>query len=91
MVELIADTGDTPSPPEIGFMNITTWGTSSEAVRLKIESYLRSFGWHLVSLERANLVDEQLEYGDDIAEMIERPRSNPNAIILGTFYTYKPD
>ena len=91
MVELIADTEDAPAPSKIGFMNITTWGDSRDAAKLKIESYLQSFEWQVVSVERADLVDETLEYGEDIADMIERTRNNPNAIILGTFYSYKPN
>lgn len=86
MVEVIKDD---PLPSKIGFMNITTWGDSLDAAKLKIESYLRSFDWQVVSVERAELVDERLEYGEDMADMIERTRTNPNAIILGTFHTYK--
>ena len=91
MVELIGDAAKTPSPSEIGFMNITTWAASKESATRKIKNYLRSFGWHLVSVERADLVNEHLVYGEQVAAMIERTRINPNAIILGTFHTYRPN
>ena len=70
-------------------MNVTTWGGSKEAVTSKIREYLKSTGWHLVSIEEANVIEEDAEYGDVVSDMIERTRDNPNAIILGTFHTYK--
>jgi hypothetical protein len=89
LTEIIADTGDKPSPSKIGFMNVTTWADSKEAATAKIQQYLASFGWHLISVENANVIDESAIYGEDVAGMIDRTRSNPDAIILGTFHTYK--
>ena len=68
-------------------MNITTWAESSKTAKVKIERYLESFGWHLVSVEKVDIIDEDYEYGEDVSNMIERTRSNPNAIILATFHT----
>ena len=88
-IELIAQTGDDGSPEKIGFRNITTWADSKETAVSKIRDYIESFGWHLVSVERARAVSEDGEYGDLELDQIERTRDNPNAIILGTFHTYK--
>ncbi len=74
---------------KIGFMNITTWADSKEAASIKIKKYLESFDWHLVTVEKASVIDDSAEYGEDVADMIERTCNNPNAIILGTFHTYK--
>jgi hypothetical protein len=79
------------TPPEIGFMNVTTWADSQETASAKIHAYLESLGWHLVSIEQAHVIDEEREYGEVEIDMIERTRNNPNAIILGTFHTYKTD
>jgi hypothetical protein len=73
----------------IGFMNITTWADSKEEASSKIEGYLSSLGWNLVEVDTAGLVDEDSQYGDEVADMIDRTRNNRNAIILGTFHTYK--
>jgi hypothetical protein len=89
LTEIVSRTGDPSSPSKVGFMNITTWADSKEAASTKIRQYLESFGWHLVSVEQADVIEEDAEYGEEVAEMIERTRSNPNAIILGTFHTYK--
>jgi hypothetical protein len=88
LVEIVAET-DNSLGSKIGFMNITTWADSRGAACSKIEHYLKSFGWHMVSVDKANIIDEQTEYSDDVVDMIDRTRSNPNAIILGTFHTYK--
>jgi hypothetical protein len=88
MTEIVAPNRGDPAASEIGFMNITTWAESQETAGAKIEKYLESIGWHLVSIEKANVIGEE-EYGEDVSDMIERTRTNPNAIILGTFHTYK--
>jgi hypothetical protein len=74
---------------EIGFMNITTWADSREAATSKIERYLSSLGWHLVVVDKSEIINDDFLYGDNVAEMISRTRNNRNAIILGTFHTCK--
>ena len=86
--ELIAQTEDN-SPDKIGFMNITTWAESKSVAEAKIKRYLQSLGWHLVSVERSHVVSESGQYGEMEWDQIETTRNNPDAIILGTFHTYK--
>jgi hypothetical protein len=89
LTETVARTADSSPASEVGFMNITTWADCKEAAGAKIRQYLESFGWNLVLIEEANVVEDEGAYGEDVADMIERTRSNPRAIILGTFHTYK--
>ncbi|MGA8765168.1 MAG: hypothetical protein WB562_20040 [Candidatus Sulfotelmatobacter sp.] len=70
-------------------MNVTTWAHSKEPAGAKIRQCLESFGWNLGSIVQAEVVGDEGFYGDDVAEMIERTRGNPKAIILGTFHTYR--
>lgn len=88
-IERIVQTGDNSSPSGIGFMNITTWADSRDTAVSKIGEYLESRGWHLVSVERAHVVNEDGECGEVELDQIERTRNNPDAIILGTFHTYE--
>jgi hypothetical protein len=88
VAEIIGKSERSPES-EVGFMNITTWADSKEAASSKIERYLNSFGWDLADIDTADLVDEDSRYGDEVADMIDRTRNNPHAIILGTFHTYK--
>ena len=70
-------------------MNITTWAESKNMAEAKIGKYLEWHGWHLVSVEKSHIVNENRKYGETESDQIERTRNNPNAIILGTFHTYK--
>jgi hypothetical protein len=88
LAEVIADT-EGSSGSKIGFMNITTWADSKDAASSKIERYLNSFEWSLVLVDKGDVIHEDSQFGDEVADMIERTRDNPNAIILGTFHTYK--
>jgi hypothetical protein len=89
MTEIVIRTGGAPDASKIGFMNVTTWADSKEAAGAKIRHYLESLGWNLLSVEEASVVRDEVVYGEDLAEMIERTRGNPQAIILGTFHTYR--
>jgi hypothetical protein len=89
MCELTMEKGDTPSGNTIGFMNIVTWAPDSEVAIQKITTYLGTFNWQVVSVERSNLVDDNVIYGEDIEDQIERARGNKMAIILGTFHSYE--
>ena len=88
LAEVIARPGESHES-KIGFMNITTWAISEDAAKTKIEQYLHSFGWNLVNVDKADVVDDDFKCGEAVAGMIDRTRNNPNAIILGTFHTYK--
>jgi hypothetical protein len=81
MVEVAARNREQTESSKIGFMNITTWADSKETASIKIKKYLESFDWHLVAIEKASVIDDNAEYGKDVADMIERTRNNPNAII----------
>ena len=75
-----------------GFMNVTTWAASCESARNKIVEYLEGLSWHLVGVEDAHVVTDDEEYtSEELADMIGRTRTNPNAIILGTFHGYLPN
>lgn len=87
--EVLVEPGDLPSGSTKGFVNITTWGDSIETIREKLSRYLETFKWHLISIEKAHPIDESHDYGDVIEDMLDRTRSNPDAIILGTFHSYK--
>jgi Na+/phosphate symporter len=90
LAEVRVEPGDLPSGSTEAFTNIVTWGDSAEEVERKISDYLSSFKWQLLSMEEAAPIDENLDYGEAIGDMIERTRENPKAIILGSFFSYPP-
>jgi len=60
LIEVVGET-DSSVGSKIGFMNITTWADSKESARSKIEKHLNSFGWHLVQVEKADIIDEDFQ------------------------------
>jgi|SRR5580700_1481265 hypothetical protein len=87
--EVLVEPGDLPTGSTKAFVNVTTWADSVETAREKLSRYLESFKWHLISIEDAHPIDESRDYGEEVADMIERTRDNPDAIILGRFFSYK--
>jgi hypothetical protein len=73
LAEVIAET-EGSSGSKIGFMNITTWAESKDAASSKIEKYLNSFGWSLVLVDKCDVINEESQFGDEVADM--RTRNN---------------
>ena len=49
---------------------------------------LESYGWKLLGVDRANPAPEEGDFSEEVEDMLERTRGNPNAIIYGTFHSY---
>ena len=49
---------------------------------------LESYGWKLLGVDRANPAPEEGDFSEEVEDMLERIRGNPNAIIYGTFHSY---
>ena len=81
--------GDMPSGLTKGFMNVTTWADSAESATEKLTRYIEGFNWHVISIEDVHPIADNEEYGEQMEDMIARTRTNRNAIILGTFHSYK--
>jgi len=70
-----------PSMFRPAFTVVTTWADSSQEFREKCNRMLDSYGWKLLGVERSNPVPENGEFNEEVEDMLERTRSNPNAII----------
>ena len=42
-------------------------------------------------MEKTDVVDPSLDYGDEVNQMIDETQQDQDAIRLGTFYSYKPN
>ena len=78
----------TPTVFQPAFTVVTTWATSPEEFREKCVRMLESYGWKLLNVEQANPVPDEGEFTEEVEDMLERTRTNPNAIIYGTFHSY---
>jgi hypothetical protein len=78
----------TPNVFQPAFTVVTTWATTSEEFREKCDRMLESYGWRLLGVDRANPAAENGDFSEEVEDMLERTRSNPNAVIYGTFHSY---
>jgi|HubBroStandDraft_6_1064221.scaffolds.fasta_scaffold63721_1 hypothetical protein len=90
-VEVQVEPGDMPSGDTLGFMRVTMWAPSHEELCRRLEAYLAKYQWKLLSMEKTEVVDPSRDYGDEENQLIEETLHDPNAVRLGTYYSYKPE
>lgn len=79
---------DKPDSRKNAFAVVTTWACKPEEFAEKCKLMLESYGWSLLGVEKSNPASPIQDYSDEVADMLERTRVNPNAVIYGTFHTY---
>jgi len=89
--EILVELGDLPSGDTKGFANIVTWADSPKTAQAKVSEVLQSYKWEVLGIEAARPFDESRSYDDDVLDIIDQARTNPNACIIGTVFSYKPD
>ena len=89
--EIQVEPGDMPSGDTLGFMRITVWASSHEEFRQRLTAYLAKYKWKLLSMDKTQVVDPSLDYGDEVNQMIDETLRDQNAVRLGTYYSYKPN
>lgn len=80
--------GTLESGRTLAFTNWVTRGESSEQAVAQVNDAAATYSWDILGLERSEPFDDTLEYDESIAELIERARENPKAVLFGTFHTY---
>jgi hypothetical protein len=45
----------------------------------------------MLSIEAARRFDDSRSYDDELLNIVDQARTNPNACIIGTIFSYKPD
>jgi len=61
---------------------VTAWACNSDAFGQKCSRMLESYGWKLLGIDCANPVSEDDEFTEEAADMLERTKSNRNAIFI---------
>jgi hypothetical protein len=87
-VEISYTKENAPTAFKPAFTVITTWACNADEFREKCNRMLEHYGWKLVEVGRANPVPDNGAFSKEVEDMLERTRSNPNAIIYGKFHTY---
>ena len=75
------------------FTNVVAWAESDAEYAKVVRVVFEKYGWDVLGFERVHPVAEQSGYQDEIAQIIDRARVNPNACIYSTLHYYpsKPD
>jgi hypothetical protein len=75
------------------FTTIVTWASDAAEFREKTECLAASLGLYVFGVEDEHPVADDMgsAVSEEIADLIERAESNPNAILYGTFHTYRRD
>ena len=89
--EILLQPGDLPSGQTKGFTNVVTWADSSTAAQQKVSEVLKTYEWEVLGVEAARPFDESGSYDDDLLDIVDQARTNPNACIYGTIFSYKPE
>ena len=90
--EIEVEPGDLDLEPGYtkGFMNVVTWASSNQSAKEKLATYLGTFKWALLDVEESGPIDlEDSESNSEINELVSKAEGNPDAIILGTFHSYR--
>ena len=90
MAEVLVKEGDLASGDTYAFTNIVGWAYSPEDFHQRISDYFKRFDWYLLNLENVKLIDFDLSYSSKIQQLIDQAQSNPKALLLATFHSYKP-
>ena len=88
-IEIVEKPGDLRSRNTKAFVNVVTWADSSKMAEDKVSRCLESYGWYVFSIEDSHPVDEDRVYEEEIADIIDQARGNPNAVIYGRMWSYK--
>jgi hypothetical protein len=76
------------------FTNIVTWARNIEEFRAKSETIAATLDMYVLGVEDAEPLIQRTakcQLQEQIADMVSRAESNPNAIIYGTFHRYPFD
>jgi len=83
LTEPSADEGNTRA-----FTNVVTWAESASSYVERVTTVFAEYEWTILGTENVRPVDPDDSYSEDVAEVIERVKPNPNACIFATFHYY---
>jgi hypothetical protein len=87
--EISVEPGDLDTGNTLAFTNIVTWGEGPEDAAEKVRTCSAEYKWIVLGIERVEPVDHDKDYGESLNELIDQASGNPNALLYGTFYSYK--
>jgi hypothetical protein len=83
LTEPSAGSGDTRA-----FTNVVAWAESSSTYLDAVTAVFSKYHWTVLGVEEARAVGSAADFGEEIANIVERAKSNPSACIFSTFHYY---
>jgi hypothetical protein len=68
--------------------NVIAWADSKQEFGRSASGMLEGYGWTVVGTANVRPVSQESNYREEIAAIIERARSIPEACIFGTLHYY---
>jgi hypothetical protein len=89
--EVRVQPGDMPSGDVLGFMKVAMWACSEADFIGQVHAYLTKYRWELLSYENTTVVDPDMDYEDEVNDVIDTIGQDESCVGLGTYYSYKPE
>jgi hypothetical protein len=90
-LEVLAFIDASPATGKLGFINVVASAPDANSAVERVRECLKDYGWEILEVEDVYIPEPDGEYQDDLSELIEQVRANPNHILLSTLYSYKPN
>ena len=70
------------------FTNVVTWAATASGYLDSVTSVFAEYGWDVLGVENERPIASETGFDEEITDIIERARQNPNACIYATFNYY---
>ena len=87
VVEVLTEP-DTMEGDTRAFTNVVTWATTASDYVASVTTVFEEYGWTVLGAENARPIVASEGFNEEMTEIIERAKTNPNACIYATFYSY---
>ncbi|MGA2672396.1 MAG: hypothetical protein ABSE99_04130 [Terracidiphilus sp.] len=94
MQELWIGVVEVLTEPSIGegdtraFTNVVSWAKTASDYVDSVTLVFAEYGWTVLGIENERPVASETDFNEEIADIIERAKQNPNACIFATFHYY---
>ena len=70
------------------FTNVVTWAATASDYLRSVTEVFAEYGWTVLGIENERPIANETGFNEEITDIIERAKQNPNACIYATFYYY---
>jgi hypothetical protein len=90
-LEVIAYIDAAPSTGQLGFINVVASAHTAAEAQAKVVGMVEQHHWLVLSIEHTAIANPDLDYKDDLTDLIDDVIANPSQVLLSTLYSYRPN